>query len=80
MSQLLSLLAVLLVLGCPLMMVWMMLGMHGGHDMHGSHGHSPADVPPDERIAVLEREVDRLKAQRGVDLHKDDFRKWEADR
>ena len=32
-----TLLVLLLVLACPLMMVWMMRGGHGGHS-HASHG------------------------------------------
>ena len=32
-----SLLILLLLLACPLMMVWMMRG-HGGHGGHASHG------------------------------------------
>lgn len=34
-----SLLFLLLLLACPLAMVWMMRGGHGGHG-HAGHGHS----------------------------------------
>ena len=33
-----TLLVGVLVLACPLMMIFMMGGMHGGHGSHGSHG------------------------------------------
>ena len=39
-----TLLFLLLILACPLMMVWMMRG-HGGHASHGAgHGHMPDDA------------------------------------
>jgi hypothetical protein len=76
-----DLLPVLIVLACPLMMIFMMREMHGGssnqtghvdHQM-GTAGHMGHEPPPaDDRIAELEREVARLKAERG------DFDRWEA--
>jgi Protein of unknown function (DUF2933) len=69
-----TLLFLLLVLACPLMMVWMMRGHadHGGHASHGSgHGHTPglADESPgtgslDElrrRRADLDAEIAKLE-------------------
>jgi DUF2933 family protein len=50
-------LPVLLVLACPLMMVFMMRGMHGGGHAHGSH--SPKSL--DE----LKAERDRLNEEIG---------------
>jgi hypothetical protein len=32
-----------LVLACPLMMLFMMGGMHGGHDHTGEHGNSTSE-------------------------------------
>ena len=46
---------VLLVLACPLMMVWMMRGMHG----HG--GRSPADSKPRGQMSLEE-----LTSERGA--------------
>ena len=43
----------LVVLMCPLMMVFMMRGMHQGHDEHSADG----------RIADLERQVASLQAK-----------------
>lgn len=46
----------LFVLICPLMMIFMMRGMHGGHgDSAGSHHSS------DDRIAELEQQVRELR-------------------
>ena len=60
MSQLFFL---LLILACPLMMVFMMRGMHGGgHDAE----HTPTVVDTtarDVRITELEREVATLRAR-----------------
>jgi hypothetical protein len=51
---------ILLVLACPLMMIFMMRGMHGGHgDSAGQHKDSP-----DERIAELEQQVRELRGAR----------------
>lgn len=67
-----------LVLACPLMMIFMMKGMHGsgagGQSMHG-HQQQPTLGPPEERIAQLEDEVARLKA-----AHPDAYGRWEAGR
>ena len=60
----------LFVLACPLMMIFMMRGMHGGHG-HGGHGHAghhadePAETtPPRETMSLdeLKRERDELNA------------------
>lgn len=60
----------LLVLACPLMMIFMMRGMHGGqrgnaqgghaHGMGGCHG-SAADEQPDRRTTMS---LDELKQER----------------
>ncbi|MHB8487593.1 MAG: DUF2933 domain-containing protein [Candidatus Dormibacteria bacterium] len=60
MSQLFFL---LLIAGCPLMMFFMMRGMHGGHEAAGD---SPTArivdaAPTNARISELEREVARLR-------------------
>lgn len=69
-----SLLFLLILLACPLAMVWMMRG-HGGHGGHASHGashghiHGPADEMSgtgslDElrrRRAELDAEIAQLK-------------------
>jgi len=48
---------ILLVLICPLMMIFMMRGMHGGHgDSAARH-----DAPSDDRIAELEQQVRELR-------------------
>ena len=64
-------LALLLILACPLMMVFMMRGMHGGHDMGAQdkdprhQGHAPrVDPLADQRILDLERQVAELRAAR----------------
>ncbi|HEU5212765.1 MAG TPA: DUF2933 domain-containing protein [Gaiellaceae bacterium] len=56
-----TLIPILLVLACPLMMVWMMRGMHG----HG--GHSPADSKPRGQMSLeeLTSERDALNAEIG---------------
>jgi hypothetical protein len=38
----------LILLACPLMMFFMMRGMHGGDDMNG-RGHGHDDAPPKDR-------------------------------
>ena len=69
-----NLLLLLLLLACPLMMIFMMRGMHGGrdrsdtgHDAQADHHevHSPDGQPPDARVAQLEREVASLRAVQG---------------
>lgn len=60
----------LVLLACPVMMIAMMRGMHGGHDNHhsGSTPEPPATGagldPRDKRLAALEREVAALRAGR----------------
>jgi hypothetical protein len=69
MDALLSLFPLLFVLACPLMMVLMMRGGHGhsGHDPGQAEVHDPAVMPSprgrEERIAELEREVERLRGE-----------------
>jgi hypothetical protein len=64
-------LPLLFILACPLMMVFMMRGMHGGHDMGAefkdprSDGQAPVvDPRADQRILDLERQVAELRAER----------------
>ena len=55
---------VLIVLACPVMMIFMMRGMHGGHDAtHTASQNDPAtgDNRAEARIAELEREVAELR-------------------
>ncbi len=62
MSAFLSALPFLLILACPVMMIFMMKGMGrgkgSGHDMTGP---GPVDPAHDARIAELEREVAELR-------------------
>jgi hypothetical protein len=50
----------LLVLMCPLMMIFMMRGMHGGHGRPTGH----QDASSDDRIAELEQQVRELREER----------------
>jgi len=64
-SGLASLLTVLIVLACPLMMIFMMRGMHGGHGAgHAGARHGgTSDERPDhsqKTLADLEHERDLL--------------------
>ncbi len=61
----------LIFLACPLMMVFMMRGMHGGRDDHAGHGAEPQPDDTsdrwdarDDRLAELEGEVTELRAER----------------
>jgi len=45
---------------CPLMMIFMMRGMHGGHGSSTMHKEKPAD----ERIADLEQQLRELRDER----------------
>lgn len=80
------LLLLLVVLACPLIMIFMMRGMNRGHDSgHGAADDRPpneshrtvdltasaADHAPQARIAALEREVAELRrSSRPVQLNK----------
>lgn len=62
MDALISALPLLIILACPLMMIFMMRGMHGGNDdQPDQRNHSPFDSASDARIAELEREVAALR-------------------
>ena len=70
MDALISALPILIILACPLMMIFMMRGMHGGHGdgdqqghTHDQHERIRPDVAREERIAELEREVAALRDQ-----------------
>ncbi len=66
MSAFVSALAFLLILACPLMMIFMMKGMGRGKGSgHGLLGAGPVDTTHDARIAELEREVADLRDQSG---------------
>ena len=59
----------LIFLACPVMMIFMMRGMNGGHDNgSGTKREPPATAteldPRDVRLAELEREVAGLRAGR----------------
>ena len=62
MTTMRTLLPLLILLGCPLMMIFMMRGGHGHGAAHGSghDAHRPARTR-DERIADLEREIASLR-------------------
>ena len=59
----------LILLACPLMMIFMMAGMHGGHgssrqDNTGASGPLQAtDHGTQDRVAELERQVQTLRDQ-----------------
>lgn len=64
-------LPLLILLACPLMMIFMMRGMHGGHDKAAEdpdpRHEAPApgaDLPAEQRILVLERQIAELRAAR----------------
>lgn len=59
-----SLLTVLIVLACPLMMIFMMRGVHGGHGAgHAAGGHGEtSDEYPDHSQKTL----DELKHERDL--------------
>jgi len=70
-----DLLPILIILACPIMMIFMMRGMRTGRDkpepgrgpQAGNYGsHSPDGPGPDPRIAQLEREVASLRTVQGA--------------
>ena len=63
-----SLLFLLILLACPLMMVWMMRG-HSGHGGPASHGdgHGHTDCPTGEMSGSLE-ELRRMRAELDVEI------------
>ena len=62
-------LPLLIILVCPLMMIFMMRGMHSGHDAgsedlsHDAHARA-VDPQADQRILDLERQVAELRTER----------------
>lgn len=62
MSAIVSALPFLLLLACPLMMIFMMMGMGTGMGGgHGKTGQVPGDPARDAPIAQLERQVAELR-------------------
>jgi Protein of unknown function (DUF2933) len=63
----------LLILACPLMMIWMMRGMHGGHGGHARRhaagrgdGHSDSNASLEElrrQREQLDREIEEREAE-----------------
>ena len=77
MENLIGLLPFLLLLACPLLMVFMMRGMsHGSHNGDGRHsthgcGHDAAEKDPaakatDDRLRALEDELASLRRARSA--------------
>ena len=68
-----GLLPFVLLAACPIGMLIMMRGMHGGHGQREGHAASNMDPDPasDTRLAAMEREIARLRgeldAARGVE-------------
>lgn len=60
-SGIASLLPFLLVIACPLMMVFMMKGMHGGQGHGHGHGHRDGETEPKARGQMS---MDELKHAR----------------
>lgn len=61
---------VLIVLACPVMMIFMMRGMGAGHSTTSSPPPADqADHARDERIATLERELAELRSQSEPSAH-----------
>ena len=60
-----SLLVLLLVLACPLMMVWMMRGGHGhgAHGMGHGHAHGGVDQASEASLEELRRRRAELDAE-----------------
>ena len=58
----------ILILACPLMMMWMMRGGHG-HGMSDQSHDMGDSAATDDRIAELEREVARLRAKSDATHH-----------
>ena len=58
-----TLLFLLLILACPLMMVWMMRG-HGGHGGHASHGAGHGHVHGDADEMSGTGSLDELRRRR----------------
>lgn len=69
-------LPLLILVACPLMMVFMMRGMHGGHDKAAEDqdarpdAQAPgAELPADQRILVLERQIAESRTERDRAAH-----------
>ena len=56
--------SVLALLICPLMMIFMMRGMHGGHVAHGSHAQPRKKFrSKEEELADLQIQLESLQTQ-----------------
>jgi len=75
-----NLLPLILLLACPLMMIFMMRGMHGGGQETKAGQDSPVDHTPagppalqavDQRITQLEHELAQLRDLQGRNSHQD---------
>lgn len=64
-SGLAGLLTLLLVLACPLMMIFMMRGMHGGHGHGHAHGHAEPTSREQMSMEELEQARDELNDEIG---------------
>lgn len=61
-----TLLLLLLLLACPLLMVFMHRGGHGGHASHGAeggHAHGVSEQPDGSSLEELRRRRSQLDAQ-----------------
>ncbi|WP_029420758.1 DUF2933 domain-containing protein [Alicyclobacillus macrosporangiidus] len=56
--------SIVALLACPLMMIFMMKGMHGGHENHGMHRSTRRKFgSPEEELADVKRQLDDLQNQ-----------------
>ncbi|SFV05914.1 DUF2933 domain-containing protein [Alicyclobacillus macrosporangiidus] len=56
--------SVVALLACPLMMIFMMRGMHGGHEKHGMHPSTRRKFrSAEEELADVKRQVDDLQTR-----------------
>jgi Protein of unknown function (DUF2933) len=70
-----ALIPILLFVACPLMMVFMMRGMHGGH---GRDADAANEAKPRERMTLdeLKHERDELNEQIGRRVEEASEQKW----
>lgn len=65
MEALTGLLPFALFLICPLAMIFMMRGMHGGQSRHDDHGvpNTESDSATSRKLAAMEREITKLRGE-----------------